>query len=213
MIDILGKKRVFFLSVFLLINAVLGLLIFFYLLPEKQVSETKLRTVSSQVSTIQQDLANIRLDFKQLEEQKGMFQILNNRGFFNSQGRQEARDVLQGLDEQTGIVFSKVSIGAGEIEEHVEASKAGHVVLKSPVSISIEAVDDVDVFNYLHLINNVFPGHVSVEEFVIKRELDVSGDVLRAIASGERPKMVDGRLQMMWRTMIPRLDTQEGGGL
>ena len=53
---------------------------------------------------------------------------------------------------------------------------------------------------------------MSVNEFVIKRELDVSGDVLRAIAAGDRPKMVDGRLQMTWRTIIPRPDTQDRGG-
>ena len=212
MINILGKKRVFFLSLFLLINAVLGLLIFFYLLPEKQDSETKLRAVSAQFSTVQQDLANIKLDLEKLQQQQGFFEELNRRGFFNFQGRQEARDVLQGLDDQAEIIFSKVSIGAGEISEHVEAAKADYVVLESPVSISIEAVDDVDVFNYLHLLNNVFPGHISVDEFVIKRELDVSGGVLRAIASGERPKMVDGRIQMMWRTMIPRSGVRDGGG-
>ena len=212
MIKILGKRRVFFLVALLIINAILGIMVFLYLIPEKEASSRQLRSITSELSTLNTDLNNIRLDFEELTKQRSNFEALNERGFFNFQRRKEAVSVLEGLDREAGIGFSKVSIGAGEVEEHPEALKADHVVLSSPVSIVVESVDDVDVFNYVHLLNNVFPGHVSIDEFVIKRELDVTGDILRAIASGDRPKMVDARIEMTWRTMIPSSAVLEGEG-
>jgi len=216
MIEALGKKRVFLLVILLAINAFIGAVVFLYLLPEKQKTRQQLRAVSGQVSTVQNDLNNLRVDLEDLQKQQSTFETLSQRGFFDLQGRKQAVSVLEGLDEKSGVISSKVSISAGEVDRNPEAVKAGYVVLSSPVSITIEAVDDVDIFNYIHLINNVFPGHVSIDEFVIKRELDVSGTILRAIAAGERPKMVDGRVEMTWRTMIPQSavrQTDEGGGI
>ena len=213
MIKALGKKRVFLLGILLVVNAILGSLIFMYLLPQKQQSERSLRSTNGQVSTVRNDLANLQVDFQELEEQQFAFDRLNSRGFFDLQGRKAAVAALEDLDKRAKIIFSKVSIGAGEIDEKPEALKAGHVILASPISVTIEAMDDVDVFNYIHLLNNVFPGHVSVNEMVIKRELDVSGDILRAIAAGEKPKMIAGRLDLTWRTMIPKAAViQDQGG-
>jgi len=215
MIETLGKKRVFILGALLVINALLGAIVFMYLVPQEQSTQKSLRSLNSQISTVQTDLTNLRIDFDELEKQRSTYERLVQRGFLNGQDRRAAVRDLEDLDERSGLIFSKISIGGGEIDEHPEALKAEHVVLSSPISVTLEAMDDVDVFNYIHLLSNVFPGHISVDEMVIKREIDVSGDVLRAIASGEEPKMVEGRLELTWRTMMPKSLAvgQSGGGL
>ena len=47
---------------------------------------------------------------------------------------------------------------------------------------------------------------MSFEKLSLKREAEVSGTVMRAIATGAKPKLVSAEIVMTWRTMIPQKD-------
>lgn len=213
MIEALGKKRVMFLGVLILLNALLGALVFLYLMPEVETSDRTLRSVNGQFSSLRSDFDSLMLDFQELEKQQYEYEELKQRGFFGLQGRRPAAALLESIDKESKIISTKVAIGSGGITENEEAAKADYVLLESPVSLSIESIDDVDVFSYINLLNHAFPGHISIDEMVMKRTLDVSGGVLRAIAAGQKPRVVNTRLEMTWRTMIPKtsiIENQEG---
>ena len=70
----------------------------------------------------------------------------------------------------------------------------------------------MNIFHYLFLAENYFPGHLSVEKISLKREADVTGTVLRAIANGKNPSLVGAQVELMWRTMIPEASVINGGG-
>ena len=130
-----------------------------------------------------------------------------------NQSRREAEIVFNSAQKRSGVSKAVAKIEAGIIEDNEEAQKAEHKILKSPMSVELQAIDDISVLHYLHWIEQNFPGHVSVENIEIKRQGDVTGTVLRGIASGSNPALVSASVDMVWRTMIPEANiiNKEGG--
>ena len=203
MLRVLGFKRILFLIVLITINALLAAAVYMHFAPQNLTKERELNNIRAANNTLRTDIDDMQIAFEQLDEQRDRYQELEKKGFFDRQSRRQAELILQKIQERSGVVSAAASLQAGTFEKSQEAEKADHQILKSPISIRIEAVDDLDVFRYIYLVNEFFPGHVSIEKIEIERESDVSGTVLRAIASGQSPELVKANLQFTWRTMIP----------
>jgi len=203
MIKVLGFQRIAILLALLAVNILLGYLAYMHFIPQKDIKDRELRSVRGQVSTLHSDIDGLQIEFEQLDEQRAEFESLKKDGFFDGQSRRKAELILNQIQERSGVVSAVVGIAAGEFEESEQAAKAEHQILNSPVEIRIEAVNDLDIFRYIYLVNEFFPGHVSLESIRLNREADVSGVVLRGIASGKNPALVSADLSLKWRTMIP----------
>ena len=203
MIKVLGTQRIIVLLVLLGINAVLALAVYTHFIPQKTVKERELRSVRSQSSTLRNDIADLQIEFEQLDEQREEFARLKRNGFFDGQSRRKAELIFQKIQERSGVISAVASVSAGTLEENEQAKKADHQILKSPINIRIEALNDLDVFRYLYLVNEFFPGHVTTKRIDFERSADINGTVLRAIANGQTPPLVSANLQLIWRTMVP----------
>ncbi len=211
MINILGIKRIFILLALFVTNAALALIVFYYLTPQIQTDERNMSTMRGEVSTLRADIDLMQVEFDQLAVQKDEFEILSADGFFTEQDRRQAELIFNDIQRKSGVSKAIVSIQPGVFEENEESLKAKHQILNSTIEANIEAVDDVNIFNYMFLIENYFPGHVSIEKIELKREANVSATVLRAISAGGNPPLVTAKLEMSWRTMIPAAqDADEG---
>lgn len=209
MIQVLGIQRIVILAVLLGINVLLGLAAYAHFIPQETKKERELKAVRSQNATLRNDTDNLKIEFEQLDEQRERFAELKKEGFFDGQSRRKAERVFQKIQERSGVISAVASVTAGTFEEDLETAKAKHKILKSPMSIEIEALNDLDVFRYLYLVNEFFPGHVAIEKVEFERDANVSGTVLRAIANGQNPTLVRARLDLAWRTMIPDEDNQQ----
>lgn len=206
MIRILGIRRILTLVVLLGLNAVVAAGLYLYLLPEHAAKDRELKGLRGQISTKQSDIDRMQIEFDQLAEQQEQFDELREHGFFSAQGRREAEKVFQRIQQEAGVVSAVANIQAGAIEDNEEAMKAEHKILVSPVSIKISAMDDVDVFRYIYLVERFFPGHITVNKITLERQAEITGPILRSIASGTNPQLVTADIEAQWRTMIPQKD-------
>jgi len=211
MINVLGIKRVMLLAGLLALNVVLAAVVYMYLTPEIQTKEREMRGLRSQVSTVRNDIDRMQVEFDQLESQREEFEILAGDGFFKNQDRRQAEKILNQIQKSSRVSKAIASIGRGVTEDNKEAQKAKYKILKSPIEVRLEAIDDVNVFHYIFLIEHYFPGHVAVKNINIERDADVSNTVLRSIASGGNPPLVKANLELVWRTMIPESEVIGGG--
>ena len=168
MIGILGIQRIIILAVLIVLNAALAAGTYLYLVPENVKKEREKRGIQSEVSTLRGDIDRMQVEFEQLEDQKAEFEALAADDFFKNQSRREAELALNSVQRRSGVIKAIAKIDSGKLEENEEAKKAEHTILKSPMSVEIQALDDISVFNYIHLIEQSFPGHVSVENIVIQ---------------------------------------------
>lgn len=203
MIAVLGIKRVLLLAALVGLNAFLAAAVYMYMIPENTTKSRELTALRGQVSTLRGDIDRMQVEFEQLEDQKAEFELLAEDGFFKDQSRRQAEDIFNEIQKRSGVSKAIANISAGEFEDNEEAQKAEHKILKSPMEVRLEAFDDVNVFHYLFLVQHYFPGHVTIENIRIERTADVSGTVLRAISTGANPSLVQARVDMVWRTMIP----------
>lgn len=203
MIGILGPKRLLVLIVLVSVNALLALAVYTHLIPEQIAAERKLGAARGQASSTQNDIDNLMIEFEQLEQQQAEFDALKGDNFISNQDRREAERILQGIQTESGVVSAVANIRVASVDKNETAAKADHVVLESPVEITIEALDDVDLYRYYDMLMQRFPGHIAVKKIFVNRELDLSNPVLRAIGSGEKIALVKAKFEMTWKTMLP----------
>ena len=189
MIGVLGIKRVIVLAVLVGINALLGASAYLYLAPEIVKKEREMRSVRSKVSSLRGDIDRMQVEFEQLEEQKEAFELLAADGFLRDQNRRLAEQVFNQIQKRSGVSKAVASIAAGKLQENEEAAKAKHKILISPMQVTVQAVDDISIYNYIHLIENYFPGYVTIEEVAVRRNANVTGAVLQSIAAGSNPAL------------------------
>jgi len=210
MIGVIGIKRLFFLFVFIAINVVLAAGVYMYLTPKKQGLEREKRALGGQLSVVRSDMERMKIEFEQLDAQQDYFDDLKMKGFFSAQERSNAKVLFSEIQADSNVISAVVSVDSGVVGDDKEAEKANHKVLISPVEVEIRAFDDGDIYRYIEMALDRFPGHLSFDRVEISRIQDVSSPVLRAIASGAYPEMVYARLGMSWRTLIPDSQIIEG---
>ncbi|MCF8495828.1 MAG: hypothetical protein K9G62_04080 [Alphaproteobacteria bacterium] len=203
MIRILGVRRVLLFLVLFCVNVALGVFVYAYTMPQLLKDEQGLRSLKGKISTLQTDIDRLQVEFGELENQKGIFKGLQDKGFFSAQGRRQAEKVLQTAQQQAGLISAVAEIGKGVVEDNGEAKKASHKILRSQITIKAQAIDDLDVINYLTVLESIFPGHVSVQRFHLMRRIDLTGEVLKSITAGENPALVEADIVLVWRTLIP----------
>lgn len=204
MIKVLGTKRILILIGLLGLNILLASTLYLYLFPEETRKEREVRAMRGQISNLRTDIDRLQIEFEQLEDQRASFEVLKEKGFLSDQGRRQAEKNLEAIQEKAEVISAIASIQSATIEENPEAEKADHVILSSPVTIKIKAVDDIDVFKYLYLLDEFFPGHITVMNMVIERKANITSTILRSIASGGNPELVEAQINMIWRTMVPK---------
>ncbi len=203
MINVIGGRRLLVLAVMVLVNAALATGLYYYLLPEKDNLTRDLRSVKSQISLRETDIANLQLEREKLLEQKDTFEELKELGFLSEQDRIVARERIEEIRELSRVLAVRYTIKPAILETNEEIKKAGHIILSSPFHVEIEALDDVDIYRFIYLLKTSFPGHVSFDQLELKKGQDVTEETLRQIGSGTPVVLVRGVLDFTWRTILP----------
>lgn len=204
MIRVLGTKRVLMLVLLVAMNVAMAASVYMFLQPQRIKKQSELAGVNGQISTVQSDINRMQIEFDQLAVQQNQFEKLKEKGFFSNQGRRSAEKVFEAIQKQAGVISAIASIQSGTVEDSEEAQKAEHKILKSPVSVKVDATDSIDVYRYIYLLERFFPGHLTFNKITMARKAEVTGTILRSIASGSNPPLVEADIDMTWRTMIPQ---------
>lgn len=214
MIKVIGFRRLLVIGVLIALNVLFAAALYQYLLPQLKQTERKLNSTRSQVSGIQADIERMQIEFEQLDEQQAFFDLLKEDDFFSRQARRDAEEVFLKAETDSGVITSFVNVRSGTLVENEEAGKAEHVMLESPVEIRLEALEDRDIYEYVYILEKLFPGHLSINSMFLERTANLNDTILRGIASGQNPALIKASINMTWRTMVSddSVDMPEGGG-
>lgn len=212
MINIIGAKRIVVLLALVGLNVALSAFLYLYAVPENESTTNQIQTLRSKTISVQSDIDRMQMEFEQLGQQQDKFDSLKASGFFDLQDRGVAKDLMKSIQEESNVISAVANIKAGYIDENAEADKAGHFILVSPVDIQIKAFDDADIYRYLEIAQHKFPGLLTIEHLDINRIKDVNAPILRAIAAGANPELLEARIELFWTTMVPKAALAEGSG-
>lgn len=206
MIAVLGTKRVAILLALLLLNMGFGALTYLYFIPEAKKVDRRVSAAQSKVNKTRSEINVLINDFEQIEAKKDFFNLLKNDGFFSNQNRRDVQDLLLEIETQSGVLSSVVNFKRGNPVSEERADKADHLILESPVNIKIKSMNDVDIYKYIYLLEQTFPGHIGTDSISIKRVGEVNNTVLRGIVGGAKPALMEAEIELLWRTLIPNRD-------
>jgi hypothetical protein len=201
MIQILGTKRVLFLTLLLLLNVGLGLGLYVHLIPEQEKVTRNLRSTNQAIETKKQEIARIKEEIAMLRENLRQYKILQDSGFFGNQDRIVAKDAFQDIREESGILKAKYFIKAAKRIESEKAKAVDHVFLSSAINVDLESLDDIDIYHFIKLLQKRFPGNIELTSFELRKASNVNQAALRSIGGGQPVTMVKGTLLFNWRTM------------
>lgn len=203
MISILGIQRVALLIGLLVLNLIGFGLAHFFIGPSASALERSVSVNRSEGSRIQAEIESLQDQFVQLDTQQVVFNTLKERDFFEPQGRRDAEKILREVQERSGVFSAKVGISAASVKPNEIAQRASHSVLKSPVNITVQAFDDLNIFQYIYILRENFPGYLSIDKFSLSRPRDVDANFLRDITLQEGAAPLQASLEMTWSTMVP----------
>jgi len=217
MMQVLGTKRVLVLIILIAVNAALAAATYLYAKPGRVDTERQLNMTRAQITQKRNEADKLRNEFEQIQAQKGDFEHLQAAGYISDQNRLVARRRITDIQEYSRVLKAGYNINSATIEEGKEVKDIGYVVLNSPISVDIEAMDDRDFYAFIYWMQNAFPGHISVTDLTIDRVLDINEATLRAIGAGTQVSLIKGNVDFTWRTMVPEAQIKaasnaEGGG-
>lgn len=204
MIQVLGVKRVLTLAVLAAANIALGVMVYYVVIPGKTKTETELATVRSQISSRRTEVSTLQTQYQEIQEQKTLFGDLDKSGFFGSQDRLQARKTIEAIQAASHVLSAKYNINAVEVKQNPVAAESDHVLLQSPVSVKIDALDDMDIYSFIYWIENAFPGNSLITGLTIERKMDIDENVLKQIGNGLPAVLVSADLAFAWNTFVPR---------
>ena len=209
MIQVLGIKRILALVFLIALNAAFAATVYMYTMPQGEKLKRDLRSTRAQIAGKRSETERMRNEFDQIQQQKTYFEALQAAGFMSDQNRLVARRRIMNIQQYTKILKVSYNIKAASVVKNPTADKAKYVVLSSRISADVESLDDIDVYNFIYWMRNAFPGHIAVEDIQLNRTLDLNEATLRAIGSGAATPLVKGRVEFLWRTMVPKSEVQK----
>ncbi len=202
--EILGLNRIVLIVALLaLVGAAWGYTTY-VVAPQRMAAEQNYNGLKSQVTTRIEEIRKLKEEYALLQNQLRNYKIIEAKGFFNDQNRVDAQKKFDELQTISGLLKASYSISAGNMIENPEAAKANYVVLMSPVKVDMEALDDVDVYNFIKLVVERYPGAIDLVSLKVNRDEDVTTTALRQIGTGQPNKMISAEMSFLWRTMASR---------
>ncbi|PZQ43706.1 MAG: hypothetical protein DI551_11610 [Micavibrio aeruginosavorus] len=201
MIAKIGLKRTIFLTLLVVLLAGLFLSGEFIFKPKQQESEQKLNAMLSETTQLQSEVDKMRADFTLFQKQQGYFDVISRMGFFNDQDRVLARQRFDTMQRLSKIISARYEIKAANILTDEAAAETGYVLMESPITVELSAVDDLDIYRFIYYLNYGFPGHITINSLNIERKAEITPALLKQIGTGNPPEIVSAKMELDWRTM------------
>ncbi len=211
MLQLLGTTRVIILTALVVLISGISALLYYYLLPLRERTDRELATAKSEVAQKRTEIAALKEEYETLQSQLVEFKFLEKKGFFNNQNRVLARDRLELLSKITGLPKSVFDIAAGETLTNDIIKPSGHVVIRTPIKITINTFNDTDVYTFVSLLEERFPGEIGFQKITVNRSEEVTSETLKKIGSGENVNLVSSDVVMTWYSMWPEDKLNEQG--
>ena len=211
MIQLIGIKRVMIIAILAGVCCVLGLGSYLYLIPQNTKLEAELRQIKYDISFKRSESDRFRQELAEMQNEKSTYQSLQALGFLSEQSRLDARKRIEAIQSYSRVLSARYNITPGVIEEVETAKDANRVVLKSRISIEIDALDDADVYSFIHMMENAFIGYVSITSVELERILDLNDVTLRQIGSGISAVLVKAKVDLEWKTLMSREEAAQIG--
>lgn len=203
MIRVIGFQKILILIVLAAVLVLAALYNFYILKPSSILVERELRQNKSEISEVQTNMDNLVQGLAKFEGQKQKFETVRKYGFFDPQNRVQTKQRFNVMQKEAQLLSARYTIKPAQIEKNEKVAEAGYKIVNTEIDLSLEALEDGDIYNFLYLLNYGFPGQVSITSLDLSRDVEITQPLLRQIGVGEASGLVKATFRLNWRTMLP----------
>lgn len=183
---------------------------YIYLAPAKLSIQREAGVEQGKISSMRQEMADLQAGYDKFVDIKDDYDQIQGIGFFDDQNRLEAQKLIRVIQEQSRVISAKYSIKPLDEEDNESAKAAGKILVATNADFIIQAVEDADIYNFIFMLTEGFPGHIEIQQFNIKKLKDVTQPLLRQIGSGKATALVEATMKVTWRTLKDDPSASEG---
>lgn len=217
MIEAIGTKRLIILLVLAALTGIFGFLHLYIFAPKAESAQRQTSALRSQIASLRDETEALKTDMTRFRERSIQFKKIEAAGFFNDQSRVLARQRLEEMQIQSKLLAARYEIKRARVVNSERAGKAGYGVLETPITLKLSAIDDMDIYKFIYMLNYTFPGQISIVDMELVRKREVTPEILKEIGLGRPPEILSAELNIEWRTMtkqenlVPAAQDEEEG--
>ncbi len=200
MVSILGVKRIVFIAILVALN-VGGGFGYKYMNDTITVKERQLNGLKRKVRDRFNEVKKVREQFEALRGQVADYIRLEKNDFFVEQDREVLRDIFFDAQKKSQVLRAKYDVSPYKTQSSPFITQPSLKWVNSTVNIKIEALDDIDVFSFIELVQQKFPGYVQFQSINLKKNATLSADTLKDIGSGSPVSLVNAEVSFLWHAV------------
>lgn len=204
MIKTLGLQRTIILGVLIAFVAITAYANFYVFQPQAKSASSRLSGVRSEEAELRTAIDVMRGEQSTFDQQRSLYEKLEKRHFIGEQDRVLAREIFNQMQRQSKLLSIKYQIKSAGIWEITDVTDDKQALMVSPIEITIEALDDVDVYRFVYYLSNLFPGKISIKTLKMERPIRLTPERLRSISLGNIDTLIRATINADWITMAPR---------
>tara|TARA_R110002124_G_scaffold64985_2_gene177995 strand:- start:816345 stop:816980 length:636 start_codon:yes stop_codon:yes gene_type:complete len=200
MFSVLGTKRIIFILLLIGLN-VGGGFAYKYMDDNIVLKERELNSLKRKVRNRFNEVKKVREQFVTLRGQVADYVRLEKKDFFKEQDRDVLRDVFYEAQTKSQVLRAKYDVSPYAIEKSPHITQPTLRWVNSRVSLSIQALDDIDVYSFIDVMNRKFPGYVQFQSLKLSRSEALSTSTLKDIGSGMPISLVNAEVSFLWHSV------------
>lgn len=203
MIAVLGRGRLLILGV---LSTICLLLSGFYLLvlfPQVSASDRMLRSIRGDVSGMEDNARRLRTAFEEFQGNKPDYDRIEQVGFFNPQDRLLIRERFEAMKKETGVINARYEMEPAQVVSNPLVEDADYRMLQSRMVMTVDAVDDRQVYAFLYTLGNEFPGRISMVDVQMTRlDKGLTSAIYQEIVAGNPPVLISAVIKADWFSLV-----------
>ncbi len=204
MIRMIGFQRFLILLILIGVTGGLAFANFTIFRPQALTAMKELNGLQTEEAKLRDEINTMKTNMDKFTEQKALFDQLSRRGFFSDQDRVNAREQFDQMQKMSKVVSLKYEIRAASMKDPEGITDDKYSLLTSPIAIRVSAIDDLDVYRFIHMLTYAFPGNISIKELKIERPLRLTPEILKGIGTGMTTPLIESVMEVEWNTIAPK---------
>jgi hypothetical protein len=200
MLNVLGTKRVVFIIILAALNVGAGFG-YKYMSDTIAVKERQLNGIKRKVRDRFNEVKKVREQFATLRGQVSDYVRLEKNDFFEEQDRDVLREIFFEAQKKSQVLRAKYDVSPYTTKSSAFITQPNLKWVNSNVKLSIEALDDIDVFSFIEILKAEFPGYVQFQSVNITRNESLDAATLNKIGSGTPVSLVKADVNFLWHSV------------
>lgn len=172
---------------------------YLYIMPINETYQQNISTTKSKVTAKRAEVNRLIMEHSELAKSIKEFNLLKMKGFFNSQDRVTAREMMNEIARQSGISKAELTLPPAVVVQSQQAADANHTLLSGQMKFKVSSISDRNIFKLIVVLLKSFPGYLEFKDMQIKRVGNFSQDSL--LNARDMPSLVEADINFVWWTM------------